>query len=415
MWTRHKETICLIDGRIKKGEAAMKYTVACCFLTHNHKDVIEDVLDKCLEKYLEHGFDVCICDDSDDSETEMMIRQRIKKGYVNLFYVDMQSAINGDDKLLRVIKGDCLPKEYDYVWPCKDRVCFAEEYLDRLCYMIDQGYDIIQGIQDDNRAYVKRDTYSDPVEFYRDYAFCTTNWEATIQRRSTMLFSIEDEKKIENIGVDAANSFNQMLSVFWGLYYKENPVVGVCPYMHGERYISQVGTGSSWKKKDTMYSLWIDKWVAANYNLPDIYNPYKAAAIKKETNQMELFGSLEWMIYYRENGLFDYDVFKKYKDMWAYLTDIPLQWLELVAMGEYKAVKEMAFMEFENTFKEEEYYQGYCLFSTNSWFSQIYNEKDYRILTRCFVKYKDDILATGGSHVFDGVRSVEDLLEQYRD
>ena len=51
----------------------MKYSVALCYLTHNHPDVIREVFDNSLNAYSSHGIDVFVYDDSDDEQTRNIV------------------------------------------------------------------------------------------------------------------------------------------------------------------------------------------------------------------------------------------------------------------------------------------------------------------------------------------------------
>ena len=158
----------------------MKYSVACCLLTHNHPDIVKEILDRCLDIYSDHGVDICIYDDSGDCSTKELIADYISDGALNLYYVDICNAINGDHKFYLLLQGYGLPKEYDYIWPCKDRICFGASYMDRLCASIDEGHDVVIGYNESTRwdvgVKVLQSVYTDPVEFYRLYAAASTDW-----------------------------------------------------------------------------------------------------------------------------------------------------------------------------------------------------------------------------------------------
>lgn len=389
----------------------MKYKVACCLMTHNHPDVLEDVLKRALTAYAEHGIDLCVCDDSDDETIRGMVDERVKAGADNLLYIDMHGVVNGDAKLLRILHAPDALAGYDYIWPCKDRVCFSNEVLDRLCSTIENGYDVIQLILWEDRKHGGTDIYNDPAAFYRDYAFYTTNWEGTIRRRESMIEHFDWDAYLGNEAINKYPFFGQTLTLFCRLAELQDPTMAACIYFPEERYMSEVPGGSDWRYKEWMYKLWIDMWIGANFSLPSIYDPYKAEALKKETNQMELFGSLEWMMQYREAGLFDREILEEYRSSWPFITDIPTEWLELVADGEYRAAIDLAAKEFREAFAKHDHARAFWLFSTNTWFSKLYKGEAYSILNRCFVRYRNEMIQYGSSHVFDGVDSVEDALK----
>ncbi len=392
-----------------------KGTIACCYLTHNHPDIVKDILDRSLKDYLDHGIDVCICDDSDNDETRILTEQYCKSGNEGLHYVDMHGVKTGDDKLLNIFLGERLPGDYDYLWTVKDRVCFAPSYLDRLCSAVEKGPDVILGCNEGVRWDVSRrmiqDEYRDPAHFYRDYGFVTTNWEAVIMKRSSILRPLNRTGYEERYGVGPDNPFNQLLILFGRMSGMNDPLAMIVRYEPGERYISE-DTGMSWYK--VIFDLWIDKWIAANFSLPSVYDPYKLETIKAETNHKEVFGSLEGMIAYSEAGIYNKDVFDKYKNIWPMVTDIPVEWLEDVAYGKYGDARDKAFASFEKAVSEGDHIWASQLFVTNSWFDSRYDELTYRVLRLCCLEYRADLVLEGRSDIFTGLNSVPEIVEKYK-
>ena len=388
----------------------MKYSVACCLLTHNHPDILKEILDKCLHIYLEYGVDICIYDDSDDFSTKEIVADYISDGASNLYYVDLHDGMNGDHKLYLLLQGYGLPKDYDYIWPCKDRICFDASYLDRLCASIDEGHDVIIGYNENTRwdvgIKVLQNFYTDPVEFYRLYAAASTDWECLIRRRETMLAPIEWEKYEKKYGVGAECNFNQTISLFVRLSEMEACSIKICRYFYEERFISQKDQ-SSWR--NIMFQLWIDRWVSVNYSLPSIYDRYKAEAIKAETNLTALFGSVENFIHYKEAGLFNIEVFKRYRDIWEYITEIPPEYLLMIANGDYSTAINATINDFEKCFLIHDFRKAWWIVTSNSFFKTVYNERTYGLLVMYFNKYRNDMMQYGISSVFDGVNSIQDL------
>ncbi len=393
----------------------MKYSIACCFLTHNHTDVLKDILDKSLKDYNTHQIDVCIYDDSDDDSTKQLINE-YEKEFDNIYYIDAHEALNGDHKYLLILQGYRLPKDYDYIWMCKDRVCFASSYLDRLCEAINEGHDVIIGGNERQRwdvgINVNKDIYVDPALFYKNYAVFSTNWEALIRKRATMLKDIDWEYYKNTYHIDEnSNSFNQTISLFVRLSELERVSIRICRYEFDERYISSKAS-SNWK--NILFSLWIDQWVAANFSLPEIYDKYKAEAIKSETNLKELFGSTEQMIEWHSQGIYTNAIFQKYKSIWPFVTEIPLNCLELISNGQYKEAMLLTLNDFEQAFPAHDFQKGWWLISANQWFKQVYDETTYTALVSFFNYYRNNMIQTGTSSIFDGINSIQDVVEKYK-
>ena len=392
----------------------MKYSLACCYLTHNHPEVVKEILDRCLKAYADHDIDICMYDDSDDDATKNLVEQYIAEGASNLYYVDIHEAQSGDHKHYLLMQGYGLPKDYDYIWPSKDRVCFESSYLDNLCAAIDEGHDVIIGNCEGSRwdvgINVLQDVYNDPVEFYRKYAVVSTNWEALIRKRDTMLNPIdwaEYEKKYK-VGGDC--NFNQTITLFARLSEMKKCSMRICRYTYEERFISQLDH-SSWG--NMLFELWIDRWVSANFSLPNIYDKYKAEAIKSETNLTELFGSVERFIYFKEDGLYNKEIFEKYKDIWPFVTEIPPQYLRMIADNDYAGAIKGTIDDFERCFANNDFPKAWWMIAANTWFKTVYDEKTYGLLVECFNQYRRDMMRFGRSSVFEGVNSIQTLREKY--
>lgn len=392
----------------------MKYGLACCYMTHNHPDVINEILSRSIRDYADHGIDICICDDSTDDQTAAIVKDYQSQGFDNLHYVDSHDALDGAHKYLLVTKKNLLPKEYDYIWITKDRVCFSDSYLDRLCQVVDEGYDVIIGTNDAQRSdvgvCVNKDHYTDPVDFYRLYGAHATNWEALILNKKTFLDPIDCNEYIEKYGFGKGCSFIQPLTLFARLAEMEHCSIRISRYEFNERFISDKAY-SNWG--NIMFKLWIDEWVAANYSLPSKYDKYKAAVIKSETNLAELFGSVERMIQFHMTNLYNREFFEKYRSMWPFVTDIPLDVLELIADGDYNNAISRTIFDFENSFATHDFKRAWWLIAGNTWFKEFYDETTYGVLVMCFNEYRKNMQHVGASAVFDGVDSIEGLKKKY--
>ena len=391
----------------------MKYSVACCFLTHNHPSVMREILDISIKEYYNHQIDVLIYDDSDDDSTKEIVK-RFQKDFNNLFYIDAHIALNGDHKHLLVLQGYGLPKDYDYLWVCKDRVCFSSSYLDRLCSSIDEGHDVILGGNEYQRwntgNNINSTVYSDPALFYRNYALYTTNWEAVIRKRTTMLKEIDWDLYKTNYNIDENNNFIQPLTLFVRLSELEDTTIKICRYEVSERFISS-NSSSAWEKN--AFTIWIDKWVAANFSLPSIYDSYKTEAIKSETNCSELFGSVEHLIEWNSKGIFTEEIFEKYKKLWPFISEIPIFCAEMISRGIYKDALLYTIDDFEQAISLGNFERACWIITSNSWFNEVYDKTTYIALKACFNYYRKNRIQTGVSTIFEGINSIQSIVNRY--
>ena len=199
----------------------MKNKVACCYLTHEHPEVIDEILEKICKPYGDRGIDIYIFDSSESDDTRVIVEKYAQKGLCNLCYVPMQHTKGrdgGNEKYLYILKGYGLKGRYDYIWPTKDRCRFEGDTLDEICRAIEEGHDVILGVDERDRyELIKRQTrevYTDPVAFFGDYGALSTNWECLIRRVDTMLEPIDWDRYGKEYGVGLGCNFNQTLTTF---------------------------------------------------------------------------------------------------------------------------------------------------------------------------------------------------------
>lgn len=384
----------------------MKNSLVCCYLTHDHPDIMATVLKNSLNSYAEHDIDVCVYDDSEDHRTEEIVRGYINNGAQNLYYVDARKARGGNGKLYFVMNGYGLPKDYDYIWPIKDRVYFEGTYLDRLCEKIDEDHDVVLGINEWQRWDVSHpinyDEYSDPGLFFRDYGFFITNWECTIRRRITMLEPVDWQKYCNLYDIEN-NPFNQLLSLFVRAAEMKGFSAAICRYDQNERSFA-IGGDSSWRT--IVFDLWIDMWIDNIYKLPAIYDGYKLKVIKDETNLKDIFGSVSYMLNYSEKGILDRQIYERYRNVWPLITDIPQRIIELAADKRYEEAIADTLKDFEDSLGNKDYLKARYIFAGNPWLKDMYDKKTYDRLFACFNKYTYDMLSTGRSDIFIYIEKV---------
>lgn len=393
----------------------MEHRVACCYLTHDHPEIIGETLKGALPSLSANGIDVFVYDDSADDATKAVIEDLIGNGYLDLHYVDAHKAVHGDHKMLLILQGYGLPEGYDYIWPVKDRIFFDGACIDRLRKAVDGGYDVIQ-IADESQRWdisvsVDKDEYTDIAEFYLKYVMIATDWEGTVRKRLTMLDPIDWERYEREYGIGIDCSFIQPMSLFARLAEVDSPRIKIVNYERDERTI--VGSqGQSWR--NVMYETWLDKWITYNFRLPAVYDPYKLEAIRSQTGLYELFGSPGMMMEYHDQGLFTMAVYEKYLRVWPMVTDIPQDVLCLIAEGRKKEAKERIAGDLENAFKEHDYMRVYRIRTTNFWLKEYMDDELYEALGVSCIIFRKQMLEKGACHIFDGASSLEEFRKRFR-
>ena len=393
----------------------MNSTVACCYLTYNHPEVVEQILERICDTYREKGIDIYYYDSSTDEKTEEIIKKYQDKGYDNIYYVDVKFIKSGDEKYLYVIQGNGLKKHYDYIWPTKDRIFFRGKALDEICESMEQGNDVIFAVNEEDRWELVipkvKDVYEDPAEFFSHYGQLCTNWEAFIRKTSTMVDGVDWDAYAAKYKVGPDNNFNQLITGFARLSELEKCSIRVVHHEPMDKLCSVLAK-SMWR--NSFMKVWVDTWIPAIFSLPDIYNPHKLNIIKSELGLFSLFGSTESLIQLREEGILDYERYSALSDMWEMITDYPKEFFELLMLKDDSKMLTLIRERFEKAFAEKDYPKAYLLHIGNEWLSMTMEKEDYEIMKICFTVYKNEINKYGKSLLFEGVTSVNELISKYK-
>ena len=286
----------------------MKNRVACCYLTHEHPEVMDEVLGKICRPYGEKGIDIYVYDSSTGDDTRRVVDKYRKMGLCSLIYVPMQFAKGkdgGNEKYLYVLKGYGLNKHYDYIWPTKDRCWFEGKTLDDICDAIDENHDVVFAVDERDRFEIIskpiKGLYTDAVDFFEDYGALTTNWECLIRRTDTMIEPIDWIWYEKEYSVGVNNNFNQTITTFVRLSeMSECDIRVISSEIDDKRYSDRAKP--LWT--ESVFEVWIDRWIPAMFSLPSIYDGYKLRVIKTQLGHVSLFGSNDSLVAMRDMGLF---------------------------------------------------------------------------------------------------------------
>lgn len=390
--------------------------LACIYMTHNHPDIVEDVLSNICDSYKDKGIDIIYYDSSEDDKTQQIVEKYISNGYSNIYYVDMRFTETADEKIIHMLKKYGFPKEYDYVWNSKDRCYFVGNTLDEIVKSVEEDHDVVFALCETDRWKLKmpkvKDVYTDPVEFFSHYGQLTTNWECLIRKTETMIDSFDWDECVPKYHMSNDNNFNQTISLFSCLSEMDKISVKIVRTNDSEKLYSMPNASSGWI--DIIFDLWINRWIKAIYSLPSIYDQYKLKIIRDETRTPYLFGSTDRMIYYKQCGVLTREVFEKYRPMWNIVTDFPEEFVYLILDDEIKELYMRIAMLFNNAFKEHNYDIAYRIFASNRWLKNCYDEAYYNDMFSCFAYYKAEINEYGSSKLFEGINSPDGLIERYR-
>lgn len=393
----------------------MNKTVACCYLTYNHPETMDEVLQNICPTYVSKGIDVYVFDSSENDDTLRIVEKYQNIYAEGLYYVNVDFISSGDEKYLYVLKESGLNEKYDYIWPTKDRCYFSGKTLDAIIDAIEQDSDVILAVDERDRYefYIPNycDDYSDCVNFFAHYGHLTTNWEALIRKCDTMISPIEWARyeNLYKIGVN--NNFNQTLTLFARLSEISNPKIKVVHVVPGEKAYSDKSK-AMWVKN--ILDIWIDKWVEAIFLLPKIYDEYKQAIIKSQLGHPSLFGTVDSIIALKNMGIITKEKFDTIAPVWSMLSRLPLNVISDILNGREDDVIRKNLQEFFESFREKDYEKSYYLFIQNGRFIDCFTSYQYLALKVSFEILINDIRHNKYSLLFENVDSFDKLMENYK-
>lgn len=304
------------------------FGLAICVPTYNSNNakIVEDVLTNSIDYLQRNNIDIYYYDSSKNNYIEELVIRMNEAGYDNVYCIKLPSEMTYGEKIDYIFSGAGLQKDYDYLWPIKDRTIPNEFRLLLALLQCDGKSDVVISLNWGDIFERNFLVLNSPVELYKHFAAPTTSLGTAIYNRKTMF----DDYTYGVCGTldKAKNDFWQ----YWYLYYKLSKMTdpritvvsrsGACDY---------AGTGavpSYWHNR--IFEVWIDEFVKVNFDLPEMYNSHKVHAIKGTTAIRELLGKKETFMKLHEKGIFTYEVYEKYKDVWSFVTNIPVEELKMI-------------------------------------------------------------------------------------
>lgn len=328
-----------------------KRFLAVCVMTYKHPDVVETVLGFWVQLIKELNFDIYYYDSSPDNETEEIVK-KYQEESDHIFYVRVPSDMSADEKFLIPYDRDNMPYEYSYLWPIKDRAVPDVALIAAIYQRLLTGCDILM---------VTPNYYNDPfndeklpesgmsaAEFYRDYAWAAADLQSAIYNYNTVLRYFNKKEIMDRYFFDGKCYFSHTAALFHCLASLKNPRISVIHTGKHTCTILSTVTASGWRKGSTGISVFGSYWPMINEALPDIYDEYKRAAIRKETNIAVLFGSVDGLIALNFHEPASKEYTKPMLSHWSDFSDVPEGVAEDIAGGSFDS----AYLDFVNSFSD---------------------------------------------------------------
>lgn len=303
--------------------------LAICVATLGNRPVVEEILSYSIDYLTKYGVDIYYYDSGKNSAVKTITEEFAEKGYGNIYHVPLDSKISYGEKIDLIFSGYALAKDYEYIWPIKDRVICNEDMLRLVLRRCEAGADIVISLSLGDIFEEDHIDNVSPIEIYGLFAKQTTSLETVIYNRKTVLdnYAFGDSKTAPKY----QNDFWHYRFLYNTLAQMPNPIISVISKDGAYNMRSSVPQESGWV--DRALEVWIDEWVRINYELPDIYSPFKAKAIKDTTSIDELLGNKEMFVTLHERGVLNEKTYEKYKDMWEFVTTVPKEDIRSIALG----------------------------------------------------------------------------------
>lgn len=310
--------------------------IACCVLTFNGADIIRDVLQSCAGYYFEAGIDVYYFDASCDDSTKQVIEEYRKLGYTNLYHFHMPDA-SSLERTEKMMSGEWFAKDYDYIWPSKNRSFLSEAGIQSLLKAVEEEPDVIV-CSADASPQVSVETYTDPVALYRDEAWIMTSLDTVLYRQSTVF----DHAETQEIYV----GFNEFYSyIFNRMPDMEHLKVSVLRGQDMDFINSKLGHSGY-----NVVKTWKDFWIAVNEQLPSCYDAYKGEVIKNTAKLPWLIGGLGRTYALVQQKLIRMDNLDEVRNNWEKVSDVPFELVEKMAAGGFDIYHDMTYLNSQDEF-----------------------------------------------------------------
>ena len=110
--------------------------------TFNRPTYIEELLLECGTICNVYGTDIIIYDSSDNEETRQIV-QKYAEILPNLYYINIDSKLESNQKFIMIMQGYGWVRSYDYVWLWGDSLRFLDGAFQLVGRYIEQNADII--------------------------------------------------------------------------------------------------------------------------------------------------------------------------------------------------------------------------------------------------------------------------------
>lgn len=289
--------------------------------TKDRSEMVEEVLRYELPTYKKYNISICYYDSSVDDRTKNVIGTINREFGTNILYKTESPELCLDYKIVEMFK-DFQGMDYDYYWMINDSISISEDLLGYVMSIVEDGYDLIR-LPLSGAGNTEDYITCNVDDWFHKCSQSMAHMASTIMSRS-LLDAAADwdglrEKYVYNNTLDDEHGYFFTVGFYLEQIAKLESFKGI---LIGNRY--RWRRDSPLKKNQIYWSKYVFETWAKSYpetilKLPEIYTD-KENVIRESDNITPGRFSKEMLIHYRLNGLYDNEVYEKYKDYFKYVT-----------------------------------------------------------------------------------------------
>lgn len=301
--------------------------IAFCIPTYNRSIIIQEFCDELLDTYFEYGIDVYIYDSSEDDETQKIIAEYMGK-YENLYYIRINSRIDGMKKAYMIFQKYGLNKEYKYLWMCGDSLRYDERSLNAVITTTQKGnYDLIIVDALDPEPDDADHVINDKNVLFSECGPIMTLFGAVIIRMDTFDTNV-DWNEMEKKYMQDDSIYYSHVGFYFEQLNKMKTFTAIHCFMdkNGFRISKYKSSFIIWKR--TFY-FYCETWYNTVMKLPDEYKDKKK--VIKLMGEKYNFNDY-YISEYKIHEVLNVKSFFRYYDRWETLTDYPRYMVFMLAI-----------------------------------------------------------------------------------
>lgn len=306
-----------------------------CIPTYNRCEVLRDTFSYELDTCRDLGIDIYLYDSSTDGKTKNLVNEL--KEYGNLHYVQIDSSVSLDEKVVMIYQNYCREKKYDYLWLVGDSVSFGTELLERVMSTL-QSDPTMVFINNEDVQQLGDKEYREVSAIFQELFWKSTLWGSIIIQEA-LYYDIDWSPYMKNfVGTDQIS-----VGLHWyRLAQVENFRAVLFSVRKGiDMRKSSLKKFAWWKEKEcgseTVYRVWAQGLIDVVYSLPYTQEEIEAA-LETQRVYMKTFYWLS-LCRSRKDGVYNKEIYKKYGRGIKILSKYPDFLLYLIAISPVTLMK----------------------------------------------------------------------------